>query len=488
MLAIVEPDDLDEVLAICARWEVRATVIGTVTGTGRLRVLDRSRAARCSPTCPATSLDDDAPLYDRPRAAPADLAAPPGRRRRPPAGTRRRAAPTCSAMLVRHRRGCGRQYDHQLFLNTVEGPGGDAAVLRLKHPDHRRRHRPGPGPHHRRQPPVVRRRPAEPARRWWWPRRCSTSPASAPARSPLVNCLNFGNPEHPEVMWQLSEAIDGMAEALPGPRHARSSAATSASTTRAAARDIDPTPVVGVLGLVDALDRRRPASRLVDGGRLLLVGRDRRRAGRFAAGPGQPRPPGRARCPPSTSRRSHDRGAGRASLVGAGLVPAPTTCRRGGLGLALAEMAVALRASASPLPASTTTPHLFRESAGRAVLCVDPEQLTRGARGARRPRRAGSSASECAGGDRLKVKGPARRGARGCDRHLHPATARRARRRHHPGPTERSSAPVRRGGDRRSVRTEPVGPAARRQPPDRADRLVPRAATTADAFCSGWRT
>src|SRR5206468_4219374 len=72
MLAIVRPEDLDEVLAICRRWEVRASVIGTVTGTGRLRVLDRVDGAVLG-DMPAKSLEDDAPRYDRPRRPPTDL-------------------------------------------------------------------------------------------------------------------------------------------------------------------------------------------------------------------------------------------------------------------------------------------------------------------------------------------------------------------------------------------------------------------------------
>src|SRR3954469_4617016 len=73
MLAIVMPEHLDEVLAICARWEVRASVIGTVTGTGQLRVLDRVDGDVLA-EMPASALEE-APLYDRPRQAPADLEA-----------------------------------------------------------------------------------------------------------------------------------------------------------------------------------------------------------------------------------------------------------------------------------------------------------------------------------------------------------------------------------------------------------------------------
>src|SRR3954451_4602784 len=72
MLAIVTPEHLDEVLAIAGKWEVRANVVGTVTGGGRLRVLDRP-GGKVLADIPAASLHEDAPLYDRPRHPPADL-------------------------------------------------------------------------------------------------------------------------------------------------------------------------------------------------------------------------------------------------------------------------------------------------------------------------------------------------------------------------------------------------------------------------------
>ncbi len=73
MLAIVEPQHLDEVLAIAGKWEVRASVVGEVNASGRLRVLDRP-GGEVLADVPAKSLEEDAPLYDRPRAEPADRA------------------------------------------------------------------------------------------------------------------------------------------------------------------------------------------------------------------------------------------------------------------------------------------------------------------------------------------------------------------------------------------------------------------------------
>ena len=81
MLAICEPEQLDDLLAICAKWEITASVIGTVTGSGRFRILDRLDGEVLA-DIPAASLDADAPLYDRPMQEPADRRGAPGRPRR----------------------------------------------------------------------------------------------------------------------------------------------------------------------------------------------------------------------------------------------------------------------------------------------------------------------------------------------------------------------------------------------------------------------
>ena len=119
-----------------------------------------------------------------------------------------------------------RQYDHQLFLNTVDGPGGDAAVLRLSAPGLPRSER-GLALDHRLQPDLVQRHRSP----GWYRshrgrRRAQRGLCRGSGPWPVVNCLNFGNPEHPEVMWQLSQAVDGMSEACVGPRTSGSSAAT----------------------------------------------------------------------------------------------------------------------------------------------------------------------------------------------------------------------------------------------------------------------
>ena len=128
MLAIVEPDDLAAALAICERWEVRARVIGRVTEGGSLRILD-GPAGEVLGDVPAASLHEDAPRYERPMR-PRDREA-----EQDPAGLPAPGDPGADLLSFLVDTGwVWHQYDHQLFLNTVVGPGEDATVLRLKHP------------------------------------------------------------------------------------------------------------------------------------------------------------------------------------------------------------------------------------------------------------------------------------------------------------------------------------------------------------------
>src|SRR5690606_9628274 len=210
----------------------------------------------------------DAPLYERPLAEPADRAA---RAEDPTPSVAPPADPAADLLaLLMDTSWVYSQYDHQLFLNTVVAPGGDAAVLRLKHPDTGRDTGRGlamtvDGNH-----------------RW-----CALDPrrgtalvvaeavlnlACVGARPlGLVNCLNFGNPEHPEIMWQLSESIDGMAEAC----RALGVPVLGGNVSlynESRGQNIDPSPVLGVVGMVDHLDRRPPPAALVAGTTVVSLG------------------------------------------------------------------------------------------------------------------------------------------------------------------------------------------------------------------------
>jgi len=368
MLAIVEPANLDRLLEICARWEIRASVIGTVTGSGRFRVLDRLDGDVLA-DIPASSLDEAAPVYHRPLQEPADRA--------------ERAADVAESLpapadasadllaLVADTSWVWSQYDHQLFLNTVVGPGADATVLRLKDP-----------------------RTGEPTgrglglttdgnHRW-----CALDPrtgmaavvaesvlnlATAGARPlALVNCLNFGNPEHPEVMWQLSEVIDGMAEAS----RALSVPVIGGNVSlynESGGTDIDPSPVIGMVGLIDRLEKRPPGLGLVEGTTLVLLGAP----GRTLAGSAWAWAQGhRGGLPPQVDL----------AAVGAlaSLVRDAVAADRlrsvhdlaGGFGPALAEMAAAAEVGARvELPEPGGHVALFAEAPGAVLVAVAPEDV-----------------------------------------------------------------------------------------------------------------
>ena len=154
----------------------------------------------------------------------------------------------------------------------------------------------------------------------------------------LVNCLNFGNPEHPEVMWQFTEVVEGMSEACEAlgiPVIGGNVCFYNASSDA----DIHPTPVVGVLGLIDEL-ARRAARRAARGGRVdRRARRDPARARRLGVGRGRARPRRRraARSPISTpAARLH---ALVADLVREREVTGVHDVSDGGLAVALCEMA-----------------------------------------------------------------------------------------------------------------------------------------------------
>jgi phosphoribosylformylglycinamidine synthase subunit PurL len=187
----------------------------------------------------------------------------------------------------------------------------------------------------------------------------------------VVNCLNFGNPEHAEVMWELSEAIDGLAAACTAFGIPVIGGNVSLyNETRG--RDIDPTPVIGLLGMIDRLEHRPCGAGLVPGGAVVLLGR------------GAPSLVG--------SRWAWERGATGGTLdppdleavqAVASLVRELVADRvtagvhdvgEGGLALALAEMAVS---SSVGCRVGDVGDHvaLFAESPDRVLACVRPDRL-----------------------------------------------------------------------------------------------------------------
>ena len=406
MLAIVTPEDLDAVLELADRWDVRATVVGEVTGTGRLRILDRP-AGEVLADVPAASLEEDKPQYARPCEPPADrearLADDPARLPLPAD-----CGPDLLALLahpsVADTTWVHRQYDSQLFLNTVIAPGADAAVLRLKAPG-------VPAADGSKGIALT----TDGNGRW-----CSLDPrqgtamvvveaalniATAGARPLcLVNNLNFGNPEHPEVMWQLSEAVDGMAEAclaLDLPVVGGNVSLYNESQ----GRDIDPTPIVGVVGLVDELDVPPPAVELIEGGVLILLGGRADQPASLAGSLWADHLHGHrgGQLPPLDLDGAARLARLLVELVADALVFGAHDVSDGGLGVCLAELCIAADLGAEVVDVAGASA-LFSEAGGRVVVCADGDGAA--ASIARRALAAGvpHQVLGTVGGDRLAIE------------------------------------------------------------------------------------
>jgi phosphoribosylformylglycinamidine synthase len=396
MLAIVTPENLQPVLDLCTRWEIRASVIGRVSDSGRFRVYDGLFDAIGVPgenpppargdappeissdrtpvaDVPVASLGDG-PVYDRPLAPPADLAArqaddpAPVLAERFPAGTdlSGELLALLASPTIADKSWVYRQYDHQLFLNTVVGPGGDATVLRLKGTDR------GLTISTDGKARFCALDPRTGARLVVLEAARNLACAGAEPKA-LVNCLNFGNPEHPEVMWQFSEVVDGMSEAcaalgIPVVGGNVSFYNESRGT------DIDPTPVAGVIGLIDDLTSVPPTPRLADGDAIIVLGTTAAELGgsEWATLQGL-----REGMPPAADLEAaaalHDLVRG---LVADRAVNGVHDCADGGLAVAVAEMAIASGVGATLTSPPDLVPAVawFSESASRVVLSVAPER------------------------------------------------------------------------------------------------------------------
>ncbi len=272
MLAVVTPENEAEVLALARKWEIDASTIGTITEGPLLNV---HAGGELVAEVPAASLADDAPLYHRPSQRPSDLDARWADTPAVPVGDIGEILRTLlDDPAIGDRSWIYEQYDHMLFLNTVVGPGHDGSLLRIKGTDKG----------------LAVSTDGDALRTWLDPRRgaarivfeSALNVAVTGARPyALVDNLNFGSPEVPEVMWQFIEAVDGMAwacEELDVPVVG----GNVSFYNQTDGVDIYPAPVVGMLGFCDPMPESPPRlDRAEDGMSIWLVGHDP--VGDFAA-------------------------------------------------------------------------------------------------------------------------------------------------------------------------------------------------------------
>jgi len=247
MCAIVEPDKVDGFLAICAKWEVRAAVIGTVNDSGRLTVEWRGEQIV---DVPPRTVAHDGPVYERPLSRPDDQDAlqadTPDRLSRPSSADELRDT---LLGLIAHpnladKTWVTEQYDSYVRGNTVLSQPEDAGVLRIDEQTHRgiALSTDGNGRYGRLDPYVGAQLAVAEAYR-----NVAVTGATPIA---ITDCLNFGSPEEPGVMWQFAESIRGIADACRelGLPVTGGNVSFYNQTGDVA---IHPTPVIGVLGVLD---------------------------------------------------------------------------------------------------------------------------------------------------------------------------------------------------------------------------------------------
>ncbi|MDQ3915139.1 MAG: phosphoribosylformylglycinamidine synthase subunit PurL [Actinomycetota bacterium] len=263
MLAVVEPAKLDEVLEVCRRWGLEASVLGEVVKDGRLKVLAHGEVVA---DAPAEALTEEGPVYQRPLERPEWLdalqSAASGDDR--PADLMSAFVQLLSSPGIASKRWIWEQYDYMIFLGTIHGPGSDASVIRLPGTDVAVAITvDGPGrlcyldPYEGAVHAV-----AEAARNV----ACSGARPLA-----VTNCLNFGNPEKPDVMWQFAEVVRGIGDActaLGTPVTGGNVSFYNETTGRA----IYPTPVIGMVGVCDSPERSVGLAFRDAGDVLLLLG------------------------------------------------------------------------------------------------------------------------------------------------------------------------------------------------------------------------
>jgi phosphoribosylformylglycinamidine synthase II len=268
MMAIVTPASVERFLAICARWDVQATVIGEVTDTGRLemtwhgdRVVD----------IPPGSAADEGPVYDRPARRPASqdaLAADdPAQLSRPagPDGLRAAVLAVLGSPEAADKTWVTEQYDRYVRGDTVLATPHDAGVLRIDEQtglgvalatD-------GNGRYCQLDPYTGTQLALSEAHR---------NVAVTGARPLAVtNCLNFGSPEDPAVMWQFGEAVRGLADGC----LALGTPVTGGNVSfynQTGGIAIHPTPVIGVLGVHADVRGRVRSGFAAEGASIVLLG------------------------------------------------------------------------------------------------------------------------------------------------------------------------------------------------------------------------
>jgi phosphoribosylformylglycinamidine synthase len=260
MLLVADKGREQEVFDVFKKWGLEAAEVGIVTNDGKLRVRHHGKVVA---EIPNRELADEAPLYDRPHTMPMRKAPMDAPHRLPPADVQDALPKLLASPDICNKRWIWQQYDYQVRTNTIAGPGHDAAIVRVKETG----------------TSVAMSLDGNGRYCYLSPREGAKLAVAEACRNlstvgakPLAatNCLNFGNPERPEIMAQLVEAIEGMAEAC----RFFDTPITGGNVSlynETLGEGIYPTPVIGIVGTLGTAPPI-PVQFQATGRTLVLVG------------------------------------------------------------------------------------------------------------------------------------------------------------------------------------------------------------------------
>ncbi len=410
MLMVAKAGKEDEVVRICRKWDLDVAVIGRVTDTGKVVVKESGVVVA---EIPAKALADEGPRYDRPSAQPPyqdmlQMVNWDGIRDVTDANSALVAL--LASPTIASKRWVYEQYDHMVRTNTQVRPGSDAAVIRVKGTDKALAVSVDCNGRYCLLNPYegAKMAVAECARNLV----CSGAEPIG-----LTDCLNFGNPERPDIMWQFVLGIEGIKDACESLAVPVVSGNVS-FYNETNGLSIYPTPMIGMVGLIEQVDRATTQwFKQVDDDIVLLGATNEDLGGTEYLRVAHAREQG---APPilnlETEKTLH---ACVLELIRKGLVQSAHDCSDGGFAVALAECCVS--APGVRLGAVVECVHsgirrdavLFGESQSRVILSVTPEHRD-AVLAAARSHGVPAAVIGKVGGERLTINVPAERGMPAC--------------------------------------------------------------------------
>ncbi len=398
MLMVLKPGREDAARAIFEKWQLDFAVIGTITDTGRMAVYHQGVLVA---DLPLDSLNDDAPLYERPYEftvppAPFDTANAPA-----PANAAQTLVQMVGSPALSSRRWIYEQYDHTIMADTLQRPGGDAGVVRVHNTNTALAVTVDVTPRYCKADPKEGGKQAV-VETW----RNLTATGAKPLA--ITDCMNFGNPQRPEIMGQFAGCILGMKEACEALDYPVVSGNVSLYN-ETNGTGILPTPGIGGIGLIDDARIYARMDGVKDGDDLILIGDEQGYLGQslylrdvlkldLDKEGGAPPPVDLA-----AERRNGDFVRG---LIATGRLSACHDLSDGGLYVAIAELCMASKIGAAFTLPKGIAAHaaLFGEDQGRYIVAL-PASLTANALQA--AEKAGVTARQLgtAGGDQLTGDG-----------------------------------------------------------------------------------